>query len=156
MLAGDVERLDRELDGAEHVMPMDVAQLRQLAATIIGGPDATRWLRAALDTFAAGGATIQADRIRQQLRDAGGSVPRRRKDRGAVPPQLADAGVTSRESEVLRLVGDGRTNAEIAERLYLSVRTVEAHVSSLLSKLDARNRSQLATIATVTNWDRAT
>jgi DNA-binding CsgD family transcriptional regulator/tetratricopeptide (TPR) repeat protein len=156
MLAGDVERLDRELDDAEAMMPMDVAHLRQLAAAIVGGPDTTRWLRAALDGFAAGGATVQADRIRQLLRDAGGSVPRRRSGRGSVPAGLADAGVTARESEVLRLLGDGRTNAEIAERLYVSVRTVEAHVSSLLARLAARNRAQLATISTATDWERST
>ena len=38
---------------------------------------------------------------------------------------------------MLRLVGDGLPNAEIAQRLYVSVRTVEAHVSSLLTKLQA-------------------
>ena len=49
---------------------------------------------------------------------------------------------------MLRLLGDGLPNAEIAPRLYVSVRTVEAHVSSLLAKLGARNRAQLATVAT--------
>jgi DNA-binding CsgD family transcriptional regulator len=157
MLTRDVERLDRELDDAAAMMPMDVAHLRQLAAAIIGGPDTTRWLRAALDAFATGGATVQADRIRQQLRDAGGSVPRRRRTgRATVPSELAASGVTVRESEVLHLLGDGRTNAEIAERLYVSVRTVEAHVSSLLAKLAVRNRAQLATISTATDWELAT
>jgi DNA-binding NarL/FixJ family response regulator len=152
MLDGDVARLDAELDGAEAMMPLDVAHLRQLAAVILGGPDAGRWLRAALDGFTSAGATTQTDRIRQQLRDAGSPVPRRRSSRGTVPSQLADAGVTVRESEVLRLLGDGQTNAEIAARLYVSVRTVEAHVSSLLAKLGARNRAHLAAICTATDW----
>jgi DNA-binding NarL/FixJ family response regulator len=47
-----------------------------------------------------------------------------------VPEELARMGVTSREAEVLRLVAEGHSNAAIAERLYLSVRTVETHVSS--------------------------
>ena len=49
---------------------------------------------------------------------------------------------------MLQLIGQGRPNAEIAEQLFISVRTVEAHVSSLLAKLGARNRAQLATVAT--------
>ena len=54
-----------------------------------------------------------------------------------MPDELATAGVTAREAEVLRLLGDGLSNAAIAERLFLSVRTVETHVSSLLAKLHA-------------------
>jgi DNA-binding NarL/FixJ family response regulator len=44
-------------------------------------------------------------------------------------------------------------NAEIAQRLFVSVRTVEAHVSSLLAKLDARNRSQLVARAGSIRFD---
>jgi DNA-binding NarL/FixJ family response regulator len=56
---------------------------------------------------------------------------------------LAECGVTAREVDVLRLVAEGLSNAAIGERLYLSVRTVEAHVSSLLVKLGAESRGQL-------------
>ena len=45
--------------------------------------------------------------------------------------------------DVLRLVGEGLSNAEIAERLYLSRRTVETHVAHLLTKTGARDRGQL-------------
>ena len=62
---------------------------------------------------------------------------------GPIPAELAQAGVTAREVEVLRLIGRGLPNAEIGQRLYISVRTVEAHVSSLLNKLGARNRGEL-------------
>lgn len=57
-----------------------------------------------------------------------------------------DAGCGRRHlsrSRRVRLLGDGLPNAEIGDRLFVSVRTVEAHVSSLLAKLGARNRGQL-------------
>lgn len=61
--------------------------------------------------------------------------------------RLAERGVTRREAEVLAALGERLTNAEIAARLYLSERTVESHVSSLLRKLGARNRIELAASA---------
>ena len=60
---------------------------------------------------------------------------------------LAERGVTRREAEVLVAVTERLTNARIAERLYLSERTVESHVSSLLRKLDAANRVELGDLA---------
>ncbi|MGW6708213.1 response regulator [Streptomyces sp. NPDC054956] len=51
-----------------------------------------------------------------------------------------------REYDVALAVGQGRTNAEIATRLYMSVPTVKAHVSSILAKLDVTNRVQVALI----------
>ena len=60
---------------------------------------------------------------------------------------FAGFGVTRREADVLVLVRQGLTNKEIAERLYLSPRTVEKHIESLLRKTAARSRTQLATLA---------
>jgi predicted ATPase len=56
-------------------------------------------------------------------------------------------GVSAREGEVLAALGDHLTNAEIASRLFISVRTVESHVSSLLRKLGAADRRALAVLA---------
>ena len=148
LLDRDEEGIDRALGAAPGSMPLDIALMRLLAAELLAGESAVRWLREALDLYENGGATLDADRVRRALRDAGGPVPRRRRAQAPVPDELATAGVTSRESDVLRLLGDGLPNAEIAARLYVSVRTVEAHVSSLLAKLGARNRAQLATVAT--------
>ena len=52
--------------------------------------------------------------------------------------------LTDRELEVAVAVGQGRSNAEIAAELYMSVATVKAHVSRLLAKLEADNRVQVA------------
>lgn len=54
------------------------------------------------------------------------------------------AGLTVRELDVLRLLADGITDREIAERLGISTRTVETHVGSILHKLAVRNRAQAA------------
>ena len=57
---------------------------------------------------------------------------------------LVAEGLTRREAEVARLVAEGLTNREIADRLFLSVRTVETHVDRVLGKLDFHTRTQLA------------
>ncbi|MDI1463403.1 LuxR C-terminal-related transcriptional regulator [Catellatospora sp. KI3] len=62
-------------------------------------------------------------------------------------------GISGREAEVLTLVGEHLSNAEIGARLFISVRTVETHVSSLLRKLGAADRRGLAQLAA--EWSRA-
>src|SRR5262245_18252621 len=57
--------------------------------------------------------------------------------------------ITAREAEVLALVGEHLTNAEIAEARVISVRTVESHVAALLRKLNVPDRRSLARSATV-------
>jgi DNA-binding NarL/FixJ family response regulator len=54
------------------------------------------------------------------------------------------AGLTAREREVIELVAAGKTNREIAERLFLSVRTVDRHVSRILDKLGVGSRAAAA------------
>lgn len=56
-------------------------------------------------------------------------------------------GVTAREREVLRLVGQGLSNSEIAEHLVISMATVKTHIGQLLAKLHARDRAQLVIAA---------
>jgi DNA-binding CsgD family transcriptional regulator len=68
----------------------------------------------------------------------------------AVPDVWARHGITRREADVLALVIEGCSNREIADRLYVSVRTVEKHVESLLRKTATRTRTQLARVAGTT------
>jgi DNA-binding NarL/FixJ family response regulator len=56
-------------------------------------------------------------------------------------------GLTDREREVLALVGQGKTNAEVATSLFLSPLTAKTHVSRIMTKLDARDRVQLVVLA---------
>lgn len=95
----------------------------------------------ALDVLSRLGAEPVARRVRQRLRELGTtSIPR--------GPQAATrenpAGLTPRQLEVLELLGDGLTNAEIADRLVVSVRTVDHHVSAVLAKLGVTTRHEAA------------
>lgn len=87
-------------------------------------------LRAALATFDRLGAGPDASRVRGLLSGKGGAAP-----------------LSPRETEVLRLIASGQTNAEIAAQLYLSERTVHRHVSNILTKLDVRSRTSAAMYA---------
>jgi predicted ATPase/DNA-binding CsgD family transcriptional regulator len=66
------------------------------------------------------------------------------RENGDVSKQTVAAGISAREAEVLTLVGQHRSNAEIGAQLFISVRTVETHVSSLLRKLGVPDRRALA------------
>jgi ATP/maltotriose-dependent transcriptional regulator MalT len=65
----------------------------------------------------------------------------------AVPAGLRDRGLTARELEVLALVGEGLTNRQIGERLFISPKTAGLHVSHILAKLGTANRTQAADVA---------
>jgi DNA-binding NarL/FixJ family response regulator len=62
-------------------------------------------------------------------------------------PQPDLSNLTNREQDVLRLIGIGATNREIAEKLYISEGTVKTHVTHLFNRLNLKNRSQLAIYA---------
>ena len=112
------------------------------AALADGWGEPVAWLREAAAYFAARGDDRVAAACRALLRQAGAPVPRPAGD-GDLPGPLRALGVTEREADVLRLVAQGLGNREIAERMFLSPRTVEKHVASLLAKTGLR-RGQLA------------
>jgi len=96
-------------------------------------------LREALEDLRALGAEPAAARVARRLRELGErAVPR-----GPRPQTRANAAwLTPRELEVLPLLAEGLRNAEIAERLVVSPKTVDHHVSSILRKLNVRTRGQ--------------
>lgn len=100
-------------------------------------------LHQALAEFERLGAEPAARLLRQGLRARGAAVPR-----GPRPATRANpAELTARELEVLRLVAAGKRNAEVADELVVSTRTVDHHVSAILRKLDVRTRGEAALAA---------
>jgi DNA-binding NarL/FixJ family response regulator len=64
--------------------------------------------------------------------------------RGEAVQEASPAALTSREQEVLKLLAQGFTNKDIAQTLFLSVRTVEAHLRNVYSKLGVSSRTEAA------------
>jgi DNA-binding NarL/FixJ family response regulator len=106
------------------------------------------WLRDAEAAFVSHRLPRIASACRGLLARAGAPATRRRgRDDAALAPGLLRLGVTAREAEVLELVGEHLSNKDIAARLYLSPRTVEKHVASLLLKTGAADRAALGRLA---------
>jgi len=125
--------------------PFHRHMLRTIIAPVVyqAGMEAAAegWLREADAFCSAAGERALQRRVRHILGSIGVKVPRG--SRSAVPPHLARLGITARETEILRLVNAGLSNAEISYRLFISTRTVESHVSSMLQKAGLTTREQL-------------
>jgi DNA-binding CsgD family transcriptional regulator len=101
------------------------------------------WMRDAAAGFEATGHDRLAAACRGILRKAGERVPRSGRGVAQVPPQMRRLGVTSREMDVFLLVAQGFSNSEIAARLFISPKTVETHVASLVAKTGQSGRREL-------------
>jgi DNA-binding CsgD family transcriptional regulator len=123
-------------------IPYRAAQTRLLLAQVLGQSNhevAGAEARAALSVFEDLGAGRDADAAAALLRDLGVKAAR-------TGPKNVGL-LTKREQEVLALLGEGLSNPEIAERLFLSRKTVEHHVARILSKLGLRGRAEAAALA---------
>jgi len=122
-------------------MPLEAARARIGFAEVVAGDDpsvAMHEARVAFETSDAAGATALADRAAAIVRDLGGPARTGPKAIGLL---------TKREREVLTLLGEGITNAEVAARLYISTKTAEHHVGNVLAKLHLRGRAEAAAFA---------
>jgi DNA-binding CsgD family transcriptional regulator len=119
-------------------LPYERAEVHVALAVITAGerPDlAIEHARRAQATYEQLGASLDADRVAALLRTLGVSSRTGSRSIGILTP---------REQDVLGLLGEGLTNPEIAARLFLSRKTVAHHVSSILTKLQVRNRAEAA------------
>jgi DNA-binding CsgD family transcriptional regulator len=113
------------------------------SATALAESDRPEQLLASLETFNRLGARPAADLVGQRLRQLGVDRLPRRPRRSTVDNP---GGLTDRELEVLELLTKGLSNAEIAARLFISVKTAAHHVSAILAKFGVRSRLQAASI----------
>jgi len=136
------ERLGRAIElFTRYHMPHKAARAHLALARGVAAGDQNRAVeeaRQAVDAFEWLGATRDADEAARFLRELGVG--------GRTGPKLLGE-LSKREVEVLRLLGYGLTNAEIAARLYISTKTVATHVGNIFGKLHVRNRAEAATFA---------
>ena len=127
--------------------PVEAARSRILAARALAAADerdaAITHLEVAHEQLLRCGAVRYRDEAARELRKLGRAVARghtgRRQDAGPL-------GLTPRELEVMELVASGKTNRAIAEELFLSVRTVDRHVSRIFYKLDVSSRAAASSV----------
>ena len=107
---------------------------------IVSDDKAEKWIAPARRALGAAAEAVMADGANLTLEQAAAAALASHVEQG-VAPQSA---LTARELEVARLVAQGMTNRQVADRLYLSVRTVDVHVDHILTKLGFNSRTQLA------------
>ncbi len=117
--------------------PYEVARTQARLAAVLRATGHAAEARALADASRDAARALGAEPLLAVLRSAG--EPRRREAR--------ETALTSRETEILGLVAQGRSNGEIARQLFISAKTVSVHVSNILAKLGAGSRTEAAAIA---------
>jgi DNA-binding CsgD family transcriptional regulator len=117
------------------------------AALRDGWGEPVTWLREAVTDLDDSGFALVASACRGILRKAGERVPRTRRPGASMPPPLRRMGITNRELDVFLLIGQGCANTEIASRLLISPKTVESHVTSIITKTGLTCRRELVAFA---------
>ena len=139
----DIEPFASQLagDGARAAMLWDRLGCRYQAALALLDTKEETHLRESLTRLVDLGAEAAARLVRRTMRDLGiRSIPA-----GARPATKAHPhGLTTREQEILQLISQGQSNEEISASLFISVRTVEHHVSAILGKLGTDSRKGAA------------
>ena len=141
--AVDIEPFGSQLtgDGARAAALWDRLGYRYEAALALLDTKEDTHLRESLRRLVDLGADAAARRVRQTMRDLGiRSIPAGARTATKAHPR----GLTAREQEILELLSQGQSNEEIAASLFISVRTVEHHVSAILGKLGATTRKDAA------------
>jgi DNA-binding CsgD family transcriptional regulator len=120
------ERLGQPFELGRTLLTLGMVQRRALQRRA-----ARKSLEEALEIFHRLGASLWIDRVRAELARIGGRAP-------------SSVELTPTEEQVARLVAEGRTNREVAEAMFLTVRTVEWNVSRIYRKLGVRSRTELS------------
>jgi DNA-binding CsgD family transcriptional regulator len=138
-----LERLERAISVFARLgMDLEVGRTRLDLARALREVDR----QAAIDEGRAAMSALHAARASYE-RDIAAALLRELGDESRPLAARGVSELTHREVEVLQLLGEGLTNAEIARRLFISTKTAGNHVSSVLMKLGLRNRSQAAAVA---------
>jgi DNA-binding CsgD family transcriptional regulator len=120
---------------------LEAARAAEDAAAAVDGDQARAWLELARATYERSGAAHDLARVDGALRARG---VRRGAAGSRCRPQSGREALTDTELKVVRLVAERLTNPEIAERMFISRRTVQTHVSHVLAKLGVASRRELA------------
>ncbi|GAA1859312.1 helix-turn-helix transcriptional regulator [Myceligenerans crystallogenes] len=141
VIARALERHGRDADAAAHQLAARALFAESGAVAFL--PD--RRAAASSDAHRTGETGRAANVTRLDV----GRQQREAREADAVPDRFAHWGelLTGRELDVARLVAQGRTNRQVAEQLYVSVRTVEVHLGRVFRKLGVRSRTELAVLA---------
>lgn len=152
LAAGDPQLLEAAVSKwRDSRRPLDLAQACQDAATVLPRSgrreDADALLREAHSLAVQCSATRLTEQVTRQLSAAGRNRPSR-----PPRPKTGWGSLTASEVQVVRLLAHGLSNGQIAERLFVSRRTIESHLYRVFMKLDVKSRAELAVQAVSRPW----